>query len=217
MRDNNWYKVLDQINTENALAEDVRQFNENLEFQTTKAELDREFQAKQAEIDRQFKEAQAALDRQHDFKLQEAKTKAEKELLDKQHKQNMEKLAQQHTNDLAVLEKKYEISKRDSGTTFGNSSAGRGIVASAKIAASSAKAATTKTQKTKSFTGSTYKEAVAFLKSIGWGNASGIMTMSEWSRRKNAGSTAVEVKNYKTYQAYLKSYCQYAVEQTYGK
>jgi hypothetical protein len=128
MRDNNWYKVLDQINTENAMAEDVRQFDENLKFQTTQAELDREFQAKQAEIDRQFKEQQAALDRQHDKDLLAAKTKAEKELADYNHKLAMDKLKQEHANDLAILEKQYEISKRSSGTSFsgGGSSGGSG-------------------------------------------------------------------------------------------
>jgi hypothetical protein len=126
MRDNNWYKVLDQINTENAMAEDVRQFDENLKFQTTQAELDRQFQARQAEIDRQFKEQQAALDRQHDKDLLAAKTKAEKELADYNHKLAMDKLKQEHANDLAILEKQYEISKRSSGTTFSKGSGSSG-------------------------------------------------------------------------------------------
>ena len=147
MRDNNWYRVLDQINTENALAEDVRQFNENLQFQTTQAELDRKFQADQAELERQYKEAQAALDRQHDFKLLEAKTEAERKLAEEEHKRAMEKLAQQHKNDLAVLEKQYEISKRDKGTTF---SGGGGGSSSGGSSSSSSKGSSTTVNKTSS-------------------------------------------------------------------
>ena len=138
MRDNNWYKVLDQINTENAMAQDDRQFHENLEFQTTQAELDRAFQAKQAEIDRQFKEEQAAIDRQHEKDMLAAKTKAEKELADYNHKLALEKLKQQHANDVLLLEKQYEISKRSSGTSFstgsgGSSSSSKGAQLGAKI------------------------------------------------------------------------------------
>ena len=223
MRDNNWYKVLDQINTENALAEDVRQFNENIKFQTEQAELDRNFQAQQAELDRKFKEAQEALNRQHDFDLLDAKTEDEKELLDKQHEQDLAKLEQQLANEKALLKYQYDLQNQNKSTTInkgstgkattysgGGSKSGSGIGKQANIVSKYDKPVN------KSFTGSTYEQAVSFLKSIGWNRASGIMTMNEWSRRKNAGSTAAEVKNYSTYQAYLKGYCAYAVQQTYG-
>ena len=121
--DNTYYgrymDVLNQINTENAMAEEVRQFNENLVFQETQAEkdrqhqssenaLNREFQAAQAELDRKFEEAQAELERQHDLAMLEAQTKAEKELLAIQHKQNMAKLAQQQKYEKELLEQQYE-------------------------------------------------------------------------------------------------------------
>lgn len=130
---NRYLDVLNQINTENALAEDVRQFNENLIFQENQAELDRQhqskenalnrehdsaenalnrqFQEKQAELDRQFTEAQNELNRQHDFAMLEAKTKAEKELLDKQHKQAMAKLAQQQKYQKELLQQEYDQQK----------------------------------------------------------------------------------------------------------
>jgi hypothetical protein len=51
-------------------------------------------------------------------------------------------------------------------------------------------------------------------------NASGAMTESEWSRRKTSyamyGTGGTEVKNYSSYDAYLKDYVKYCVE-TYGK
>lgn len=113
---NRYQDILNQINTENALAEDARQFNENLAFQETEnekdrtfkaqeAELDRKFQADQANIERKFKEKQAELDRKHDKAMQEAKTKAEKELLKQQHANDMAKLKKQQEYEMAQLDK----------------------------------------------------------------------------------------------------------------
>lgn len=145
MRDNNWYKVLDQINTENALAEDVRQFNENLEFKTTQAELDRKFKADQAELDRQFEEAQKAIGRQHEKDMLTAKTKAEKELADYNHKLAIKELNQKLANEKAKLKYEYDLKKQNSGTTFsgGGGSGGSGVTSGAKYGATTAKTATT--------------------------------------------------------------------------
>ena len=141
-----WQNVLDQMNKENALAEEVRQFNENQEFQATQAELDRqwktkeaeldrEFQAAQAEIERKYKSAEAELDRKHDLALVEAKTKAEKELADHEHKLAMEKLKQQQAYELEQLDKQlanekalakyeYDLSNSAKFTTTKGSSSG---------------------------------------------------------------------------------------------
>lgn len=111
-----WQDVLNQINTENALAEDVRQFDENIKFQTEQKELDRKFEEKQAEIERKFKADQAELDRaydskqkeldrKHDKEMLEAKNEQERKMLEQKHKNDLEVLAKQHENDLAVLEK----------------------------------------------------------------------------------------------------------------
>lgn len=73
-----------------------------------------------------------------------------------------------------------------------------------------------------SFTGKTYEDAVAYLNKSGVpsGNAAGMMTQNEWSRRKvsyqNSGQGGTEVKNYNSYSEYLKDFVEYAVE-TYGK
>lgn len=114
---NRYQDVLQQINTENAMAEEIRQYNETQKWNTEQAEierlfkaeeakLDREFKAKQDEIQRNFDAAQAELDRKHDMALQEAKTKAEKEMLAQQHKNDLEKLQKQKENELAVLNQK---------------------------------------------------------------------------------------------------------------
>lgn len=106
--------VVNQINTENQMAEQIRQFEEAQKFEAEQARLDREFQAKQAELertfkaneaklDRDFQKAQAELNRKHELALQAAKTKAEKELADQEHKNAMAKLKKQHEYDKAIL------------------------------------------------------------------------------------------------------------------
>ena len=68
------------------------------------------------------------------------------------------------------------------------------------------------------FTGTTYESAVAYMKENGVSSASaaGVMTKSEWNRRKSSlqttGTGGVEVKNYSSYQEYLKDYVQYQIE-----
>ena len=72
-----------------------------------------------------------------------------------------------------------------------------------------------KANNTNKFTGITYNEAVDYLKAKGV-NASGIMTASEWQRRKNSyqssGQGGAEVKNYSTYKAYLAAITEYLIE-----
>ena len=71
------------------------------------------------------------------------------------------------------------------------------------------------------FTGTTYDEAVAHMKSKGVsdGRASGCMTRNEWARRKSSyqisGQGSAEVKNYNTYAEYLAAYVEYAIDNPY--
>jgi hypothetical protein len=119
---NRYQDVLQQINTENAMKEDIRQYNESMKWQTEQKELDRAHTEKMAEIDhkyqverdeatRKFQEAQAALDRKHDFALVEANTKAEKERADYEHSLAMKKLEQEHKNALAKIDKELAAEK----------------------------------------------------------------------------------------------------------
>ena len=112
-----WKGVLDQINTENALAEEIRQFDTGLEFQASENQKDRDHDEKMAEIEHnynlerdrinnEFTAKENELNRKHDIAMQEAKTKAEKELLAQQHKNDLEKLKKQQEYELAQLDKK---------------------------------------------------------------------------------------------------------------
>ena len=66
------------------------------------------------------------------------------------------------------------------------------------------------------FTGKTYEEAVAFLKEHGVSGASGIMTKSDWARRKasynSTGTGSTEVTNYDSYEEYLADIVEYLIE-----
>ena len=69
------------------------------------------------------------------------------------------------------------------------------------------------------FTGKTYESAVAYVEEHGVpsSHAAGIMTASEWSRRKASykayGQGGAEVKNYNSYAEYLADITEYLVEQ----
>lgn len=61
---------------------------------------------------------------------------------------------------------------------------------------------------------STYSETVAFLNSQGVPNdvSSGMMTESEWRRRKASGSTSTSITGYATYEDYLRNFATYQLE-----
>jgi hypothetical protein len=120
---NRYQDVLQQINTENALAEDIRQFNENQKWQTEQAELDRQFKTKEAELDRQFEAAQAELNRKHDKEMLAAETKAEKEKIAIQHQNALKELEKKLANDKALLKYESELNRVNIGGGGGGGSA----------------------------------------------------------------------------------------------
>ena len=76
-------------------------------------------------------------------------------------------------------------------------------------------AADTSAGRSNQFNGSTYEDAVKYMKANGVtsAKASSAMTASEWTRRKNAGSSSAEVKNYSTYKEYLADFVEYQMSQ----
>lgn len=116
---NRWQDVLKQINTENAMAEEVRQFNENLSFQEEQKELDRQHQSEEAALERKFKEEQAKIERQHEKDMLAAETKAEKEKLEQQYQNQKKLLAEELANEKALL--KYKNSLASTSSSSGGS------------------------------------------------------------------------------------------------
>lgn len=223
-----WKDVLTQINTENAMAEDIRQYNETMKWNTEKAnvdnqikikeaELDRQFQADMATIEMKFKDYQAYIDREFEKKKLNAETQAKKDLLAQEHANALAKIEKERQEQEKLLKYQYDLQKQSIGTVSGggahtSSSGNTHGGSSGSIASGSVKG----------FTGSSYKEAVSYMKANGVpsSNASAAMTESEWSRRRNSysmtGQGSTEVKNYSSYDAYIKDYVKYCVEK-YGK
>jgi hypothetical protein len=119
---NRYQDVLQQINTENALAEDIRQFNENQKWQTEQNALDRQHQEKLAELQRKFDAAQAELDRKHAKEMLAAETKAEKEKLEIQHQNALKELEKKLANDKALLQYEQSLNRTYIGGGGGGSS-----------------------------------------------------------------------------------------------
>ncbi len=145
---NRYQDVLQQINTENAMAEDIRQYNATMAedirqfnesmaeeirqyndtqaWKTEQAELDRQFQAELTKLDQKFKADQNALDRKHDKEMLAAETKAEKEKLEIQYQNNKKILAEELANEKALLKYKNDLAKEQLGSVSGGSSSGGG-------------------------------------------------------------------------------------------
>ena len=96
--------VLDQINTEKALAEEIRQFDSKIAFDREQAEIERAFKETEAAREREFEAAQAKLDREHDHALLEAKNKQEKEMAQKEDEYKVELLNKEFENEKAAIE-----------------------------------------------------------------------------------------------------------------
>lgn len=153
--------VLDQINTENALAENQRQFNESMAFQREKEKNDNAIQ-----------QAQLALQREQ---FNWTKSQASKSSSGGSVKKSSSK---------SSSKKKSSSSKKSTG-----------------------KVDTSKTSpKTSGDTVKTYSQAAKKLQKAGATTGDGgLMTRSEWLRRKNSGSKRAELA-YDSYADYLNSF-----------
>lgn len=226
--DNQWQNIYDNIMRENALAEDVRQFESNQQWQTEQNQLDRDhqsaenelnrkFEADQAELERKFKADQEALNRKHDKEMLNAKTKAEKEILAQQHKNDMAKLEKQHQNDMAKLNQQlandkallnYQNSLKSSGGGSGSGTIVKSGSGTTKKSSSGSykSSGTVHSGGGGSFGNSnytpTYEDAVAYMKQNGVSSAraSGIKTRNEFTR------TSTYQGKKMTYEQYISEY-----------
>ena len=152
---------------------------------------------KQIEQQRQFDESMAEQIRQHNEEMAY---------------KNASLAEQKRQFDTTLAWQKEQAANKSSGGSGGSSGGSSG--GGSKIDKDSGSSGGGKIEaSTPTFTGSTYDEAVEFMKKNGVDNAkaSGVMTQSEWTRRKNSGSNSGHV-NYSSYAAYLKDYVSYAIE-----
>lgn len=146
--------VLKQINQENAMAEEVRQYNESLKFQK-----------EQAAKDQAYKDAQLALQREQ-FAWQKEQAKK---------------------------------SSSSSSSSIKKSSGSSGSSSNSSVNKSSKQ------------TFSTYEEAAAYLRKAGATKADGgLMTRTEWARRKKSGSNRAET-SYASYSDYLTAFVSWRI------
>ena len=117
---NRYQDVLQQINTENALAEDIRQYNETMKWNTTQAELNRQHDIKLKEIQHNYDVKMAEIDQKYKLAYLNASTEKEKELLKIQHQNDIAKLNKQLENEKALLA--YEKSLNSAPLTGGGGS-----------------------------------------------------------------------------------------------
>lgn len=207
---NRYQDVLNQMNQENALAEEVRQYNESLQMQ--KQQLQEEIrqyeqsyalQVKQYEENiRQFdkemerlkkKDAQDhALEIQR-LELQKQQARAEQQQWEKEYqlamKEYNEKQRQFNANYKATQDalKVEKANKKASNISLMGVNAGLNIASNID----------------------TYEKASTYMKAQGVATGDGgLMTKNEWARRKQSGSNSAEAK-YSSYTDYLNSFVEW--------
>lgn len=148
--DNTYYSryqdVLNQINTENALAEQQRQYNESLKLQ----------------------------------------------------REQLAEQKRQHNETLAEQKRQFNVTQASKSSSSG------GKVKGSSSSSKSSSGSSVKNSTPQSF--STYEEAAAYMRKQGVATGDGgLMTRSEWARRKKSGSKSAEVQ-YSSYSDYLTNF-----------
>lgn len=126
----------------------------------------------------------------------------EDQIAQEQWQKQYEEGIRQYNEQMAFEKQKYADTQAAKATSSSSGGSSRGYSSSSSSSSSSS---------ANKFTGSTYEEAASYLKANGKsGKVGGLMTKSEFSRRKasyqKTGIGSTEVKNYGTYSDYLKAY-----------
>ena len=209
---NRYQDVLAQMNQENAMAEEIRQYNESMVFQKEQfAEEKRQFEKSYALEIKQFDESIRQFDaemarlkkkdaQEHAMEIQrlelqkqqmeQAKREAEREYQLKQ---------QQLQAQQAQFDKEYQLKQaqfKESQRQYNNT----------------AKIVKDDSGKTSVPTFKTYEEASAYMKKNGLATGDGgLMTRNEWARRKGSGSNSAELA-YSSYSEYLTAFVEWRTE-----
>lgn len=239
---NRWRDVLQQINTENAMAEEVRQYNETMAWNTeqneldrehdsAEAQLDREAQAEIAQAEREFEASEAQLDREHELALQTAKTADEIEILNEEWRieklriaeEKNAKIAQikaQGKEDRATISHENSLKSTSSGSS-GSGSSGTKIKGSTNTTLNSVvtNAYNALTNELKTINKiSSYGEAASYLKSKGI--TATLKDFTRWSGERTSykmtGNGSDDVKYYDSYEEYLRARVKYFITLKYG-
>ena len=216
---NRYQDVLNQMNQENALAEEVRQYNESLQMQREQLKEEiRQYEQSYALQVKQFDENIRQFDesvRQFDEEMARLKKKdAEEYALEIQQlelqKQQAELQKQQAQQAQAQWEKEYQLKQaqlKEQQRQF-DKQYEKANDNTTKIDKDNY--SNTSITQTPSFT--TYEDAAAYMKSKGVATGDGgLMTKNEWARRKRSGSGSAETA-YSSYTEYLTEFVAWRME-----
>ena len=208
---NRYKDVYNRLFSEAQMAEDIRQYQETMKWNTEQKELDRQHDKDLEEIkfgyEKDLKEIQhgydtalAEINKNYEIEIADAKTQNEIELAEYKHGIALRELEAKRKQEEKLLKYEYDLKNQPVGTVSGSgnySNTGKKTNNTGTFSAS------------KGYHFATYNEACIYLNAMG-GDAASLMTPNEWSRRKaaykNTGQGSTEVKNYSTYQQYMNDY-----------
>lgn len=232
--DNTYYSryqdVLNQMNTENALAEEVRQYNESMKLE--KEKLQEEIRQYEQNYALQVKEYEEGI-RQFNEEITRLKAKDKEEARREAEKLELQRQQFQFEKQRAIDELAYKIAQlaeqkrqhdatlaeqmrqfnaqlaenqRQYNTTlsYNKSKTSGGGGDGVKITGND-----TKIEESTPSVG-TYDEAVAYLNKNGVKGDGGLMTRNEWYSRKNRGGSGAEMA-YSSYPEYLNAFVEWKV------
>ena len=205
--DSTWSRytdVLSQINTENAMAEQQRQYNQSHQLELDKFKEDqRQYNTTLKENQRQYDQSyQLDLKKYNEgirqFDIEIARLEAQ-DAKENAHKiQQLELQKAQLQEEKRQFNKNYELQKSKSSSSSSSSSGGGVYYQSGGD--DNGGGDNTKT------TFTTYEAAAAYMKKNGYATGDGgLMTKNEWLRRKGGGGTGMETQ-YSSYSEYLNAF-----------
>lgn len=121
---NRYMDVYNQINTENAMAEEIRQFNERIKFEAEENRINREFQVQLEEIRHNYDKKLALLEQEYKLDYLKADTQAKKDVLDKELEIAKEKLTAEREEAEKLAKYEFDLKKQSVGTVSGGGGSG---------------------------------------------------------------------------------------------
>ena len=185
---NRYQDVLQQINTENAFAEEIRQYNETIKWETEQAEKNREHDIKLKEIQHDYDKKLAEINQNYKLAYLNAETEKEKEIIEINRLNDLAKLEQELANKKALIKYEYDLKQ----TQVTGSNTGKATWADYVKAAGGGN--TKITTNTKTTTSNTTVNTNSKL-SLGKGPISD----AEAARLVNAGKATATIKNGQVY------------------
>lgn len=180
---NRYQDVLKQINTENALAEDIRQYNETMKWNTEQAEINRQHDIKLKEIQHDYDKKLAEINQKYKLAYLTAETAAEKEALAKEYAEKKALLAYEKSLKSAPL--------TGTGATSSSSGAKTSVRAATRVDVKNAMMSPQKRETT------TANMTVNPVSKMSLGN--GPISDAEAAKRVNNGTATAYIRNGQVY------------------